>query len=277
MTEISFAGAFLGGVLSLFSPCSSLLLPAFFAYAFQSRRALVGRTLVFLLGLCTLLIPLGMGSALAANLLLGQRDRLVLAAGILLILFGVLELSGRRFGLLPQRLAAAGAQGGTSWAAVYTTGLISGFGGFCAGPLLGSVLTVAAGSGSPVLGAALLFAYGVGMVLPLFIMAALWDRYRLGEKGWLRGRELRLGPWRIHSVSLVTGLLFVGLGLFFIATGGTVRLEGVYEALGLTGLSFELEEWIGNLVGSVPDWLWLTALAVLAGVILRVRQNRRGG
>ena len=33
--------AFAGGVLSLLSPCSALLLPAFFAYAFPSRGQLV--------------------------------------------------------------------------------------------------------------------------------------------------------------------------------------------------------------------------------------------
>ncbi|WP_009945137.1 hypothetical protein [Saccharopolyspora erythraea] len=35
MTEIGLVGAFLGGLLSLLSPCSALLLPSFFAYAFN--------------------------------------------------------------------------------------------------------------------------------------------------------------------------------------------------------------------------------------------------
>ncbi len=34
MTQIGLLGAFLGGVLALLSPCSALLLPSFFAYAF---------------------------------------------------------------------------------------------------------------------------------------------------------------------------------------------------------------------------------------------------
>ena len=40
MVEASFLASFLGGLLSLLSPCSALLLPAFFAYAFQSRGEL---------------------------------------------------------------------------------------------------------------------------------------------------------------------------------------------------------------------------------------------
>ena len=58
MVEASFLASFLGGLLSLLSPCSALLLPAFFAYAFQSRGVLVGRTAVFYLGLCATLVPI---------------------------------------------------------------------------------------------------------------------------------------------------------------------------------------------------------------------------
>ena len=57
MVEVAYLAAFLGGVLSLLSPCSALLLPAFFAYAFQSRRRLLAKTVVFYVGLATTLVP----------------------------------------------------------------------------------------------------------------------------------------------------------------------------------------------------------------------------
>ena len=57
MVEVAYLAAFLGGVLSLLSPCSALLLPAFFAYAFQSRRRLSEKTVVFYVGLATTLVP----------------------------------------------------------------------------------------------------------------------------------------------------------------------------------------------------------------------------
>jgi len=47
MIEIGVLAAFAAGVLALLSPCSALLLPSFFAYAFATKRALVTRTLVF--------------------------------------------------------------------------------------------------------------------------------------------------------------------------------------------------------------------------------------
>ncbi|HSL37639.1 MAG TPA: cytochrome c biogenesis protein CcdA, partial [Arthrobacter sp.] len=57
--DIGYAGAFLGGVLTLLSPCSALLLPAFFAYAFSTKSRLVARTGLFYLGLLSTLVPLG--------------------------------------------------------------------------------------------------------------------------------------------------------------------------------------------------------------------------
>ena len=73
--------AFVGGVLSLLSPCSALLLPAFFAYAFPSRGQLLLRTVVFYLGLITLLVPIGLGIGALGSLFLERRAELSLIAG----------------------------------------------------------------------------------------------------------------------------------------------------------------------------------------------------
>src|ERR671916_3364383 len=95
--EVSYPAAFLGGVLSLLSPCSALLLPAFFAYAFQSRGKLLAKTTVFYLGLATTLVPLGMGISAVSRLVYGQRGTLILISGIVIIFLGLLQLLGRGF------------------------------------------------------------------------------------------------------------------------------------------------------------------------------------
>ncbi|MDQ3659383.1 MAG: cytochrome c biogenesis protein CcdA, partial [Actinomycetota bacterium] len=101
MVEISLLAAFFGGLLSLLSPCSALLLPAFFAYAFDSRGDLIKRTGVFYLGLATTLVPLGMGISAVSGLFYGQRRTLILASGLLLIAFGILQIAGRGFSIGP--------------------------------------------------------------------------------------------------------------------------------------------------------------------------------
>ena len=167
MLEVSYLAAFLGGVLSLLSPCSALLLPAFFAYAFQSRRDLLAKTTVFYLGLAATLVPLGMGISAVTGLVYGQRSTLITVSGAIIILLGVLQLFGRGFGFGPlTRLS--GKVRGESTGATFALGAVYGFAGFCSGPILGAVLTVAAASGQTFRGATLLAIYALGMAVPSF-------------------------------------------------------------------------------------------------------------
>jgi cytochrome c biogenesis protein CcdA len=275
MLEVSFAVAFLGGVLSLLAPCSALLLPAFFAYAFTSRTQLLGRTLLFLAGLCTVFIPLGLGASLVAALLLDYRSTTILVAGILLVGFGVLELVGGGFSVLPARLAGR-VRLGQSAASVYATGLVYGLAGFCAGPSLGAVLTVAGSSANPALGAALLFTYALGAAAPVFVIAWLWDRYDLGHSGWLQGRILRLGPLAVHSTNAMAGTLFILLGVSFIVFQGGSVLSVVYADLGFDTLELTAQEWITDHLGRLPDAVWAVPALLLVGLGVLWRYRRRG-
>ena len=265
MIEVSFAAAFFGGILALLSPCSALLLPAFFAYAFQNRTELIARTFLFYLGLATIFVPLGMGAALATSLFLDNRDTMIIVAGVLLIGFGVLELSGRSLAL---PFANSGMAETKNLFGTYTLGLVYGFGGFCSGPILGSVLTVAAAGDNALRGGGLLAIYALGTVLPLFIIASLWDTTGIGKAKWLRGWGIEIGPYAIHSTNLIAGTIFLLLGLSFIFLDGTNALASVYTDLGFTELSFQADERIKDLTSWVPDGVFIAAvlLALAAGV-----------
>ena len=260
MVEASFLAAFFGGVLSLLSPCSALLLPAFFAYAFQGGE-LVKRTGLFYLGLAATLVPLGMGISAVSTLFYGYRNVLIPAAGAMIIAFGVLQILGRGFTVGPLARMQGKVQGDTV-GATFALGAVYGFAGFCSGPILGAVLTVAAASGQVLQGAGLLATYAAGMAAPLFLMALLWDRFDLGHRRWLRGREVSLGPVRAHTTSLISGLMFILLGAVFIVYQGTSAFEGFYDANGATDLAFAAQQWAGNLADSVP--MVLTALIVVS-------------
>ena len=271
LPEASYLAAFLGGLFSLLSPCSALLLPAFFAYAFESRRELVRKTVVFYLGLCLTLVPLGMGISAVSRLFYGQRNTLILVAGVLLILLGIWQLMGRGFSLGPfERLR--GRIKGDSVGATFALGAVYGFAGFCSGPILGAVLTVAAASGETLRGAGLLATYALGMAAPLFLLASLWDRLDLGGRRWLRGRELSLGRFRVHTTNLVSGVMFVGLGVLFIAYEGTTALTSFYASRGAEDLALTAERWAGSVARAVPDALVLAILAALAVSFLAYRR-----
>ena len=273
MVEVGFLASFLGGLLSLLSPCSALLLPAFFAYAFQSRYELAWRTAIFYLGLTVTLVPLGMGLAAVSRLVYGHRTALILVSGLVIVLLGVLQITGRGFSFVPARFGAV--RDGTV-VSTFVLGAVYGFAGFCSGPILGAVLTVAASSGSPLYGAGLLAAYAAGMAVPLFAMAVLWDRFDLGGRRWLRGRELALpGGVRVHSTNLVSGVMFIALGTLFVAFQGTSALEGFYADRGATDLAFTVERWVTALAESVPLTLMLAVLAVLVASLVLYKLARR--
>jgi len=262
VVEVSLLAAFFGGLLSLLSPCSALLLPAFFAYAFGSRGELVKRTGVFYLGLATTLVPLGMGISAVSGIFYGQRRTLILISGFLLIAFGILQIAGRGFSVGPlERMR--GRIRGDSAISVYALGAVYGFAGFCSGPILGAVLTVAAASGSALRGAALLAVYAAGMAAPLFLMALLWQRFDLGHRLWLRGREVSMGGLRFHTTNLLSGLMFVLLGGLFIIYDGTSALAGFYERSGAGDLALAAERWSSEFSRNIPIWTVLVALAAV--------------
>src|ERR671913_919342 len=260
MVEASFLATFLGGLLSLLSPCSALLLPAFFAYAFQSRGVLVGRTVVFYLGLCATLVPLGMGITAVSSLLYGHRSTLITVSGLVIIALGVIQVFGGGFAFGPVERLRGGIKG-DSLVATFFLGAVYGFAGFCSGPILGAVLPVAASSGSVLRGAGLLATYAAGMAAPLFLMALLWERLDLGHRRWLRGREVALGRLRFHSTNLISGLMFVAIGVLFIVFEGTSGLEGLYAAGGATELAFSAQRWVGAVSENIS-----AALAVIGAI-----------
>ncbi len=56
------------------------------------------------------------------------------------------------------------------------------------------------------------------------VCTAQWQRFDLGHRQWLRGREYRIGRLRLHTTSTMSGLLFVAVGLVFLLFDGTAGL-----------------------------------------------------
>ncbi|MEX1171658.1 MAG: cytochrome c biogenesis CcdA family protein [Chloroflexota bacterium] len=271
--------AFAGGVLSLLSPCSALLLPAFFAYAFPSRGRLVLRTSVFYLGLLTLFIPLGLGLGAIGSLFLERRAELSTIAGLLLIAIGSFQLVVGGFELPGAGRISGGRFGasGESLAATYALGLVYGIGGFCSGPLLGGVLTIAGASGGALDGALLLAIFAAGMAAPLLILALLWERIGSAGRGRLRGREIQIGPWTRHTSVVISSAMFIVLGVAFIVFQGGNALGGIYAALGASDLALAIETTVRRLATDTPLVLAAIVATPVALVLVLLLWSRRSG
>ncbi len=272
--EVGYLVALVGGVLALLSPCAALLLPAFFAYAFSSPGKLLARTGIFYLGLLTTLIPLGVGIAGLGTLLSQHRSALITGAGWVIVAMGVAAVLGSGFDIsrLFRRKSSSSGPKKQSVVTTYVLGMVSGVAGVCTGPILGAVLTVAAFSPSPVDGGILLAIYGLGMTIPLVILALAWEKIGTERINKLRGRHFQVGPLQLHSVSLITGLVLLALGVGFILTRGFESLEVVSAQTG-AGLQNAVFDWFG----SIPDVVVIIALAALAlgGWFLWQRKRNR--
>lgn len=272
--EVGLVAAFLGGALALLSPCGALLLPAFFATTVGSHGRRAVHAAVFFVGLSLTLVPLGLGAAALGSLMTEHRGVLIAVAGWVIVTFGLLTALGIGFDLqrvLPGAGAASRAAGRRSGLPrSLLMGTVSGVAGFCAGPILGAVLTMAAAS-SPVVAGVTLAVYGAGMVVPMLGLALAWERMGTRGRAVVRGREVRLGPVTTHTTSLVSGVLLLVVGVVFLRTNGMAALPELIPAAVLS----DLQQGLIAVGAAVPDVLAIGALALVAlAVWVGVRRSR---
>ena len=109
------------------------------------------------------------------------------------------------------------------------------------------------------------------MVVPLLLLAAVWNR--LGDRGkhLLRGREFTLLGRRLHTTTFVTGLVIIALGVLFWVTNGLVTLPSLVPTSALA-------RWQAGSAGlndPVVQIAVILALGLLALVLWWLRDRRR--
>lgn len=266
--DIGYAGALLGGILTLLSPCSALLLPAFFAYAFTTKTRLVARTGLFYLGLLTTLVPLGVFAGVLGSLLTQHRPVLVAVSAALVILLGAAQIAAVR---LPSGLTPA-AGTGSSRLSVFALGTVYGVAGVCTGPILGSILTVAAVGSNAIYGGALLAVFALGMAVPLFVLALLWDRLGISGRRWLRPRPLTIGTWSNSWLMIISGLISVGIGVLLLVSDGTAGLGGVLTVQD----QFRAESAATQAAAGIPDLVVAGVAALILAIGVALYYTSRG-
>jgi cytochrome c-type biogenesis protein len=214
--------AFLSGVLSFLSPCSLPILPAYFAYSFQSnRKNVVLMTIAFFMGLATTMTVIGASVSAIGNVLVRNLSTITVIGGLLIIVFGVLSIFGKGFsGVQFQDRPAKTVLGSYVYGATFAIGWTA-----CIGPILGAILTLLATQGPSVMqGAFLSFIYALGLGLPLILVSTFFSKLGNGSRFWrfIRGRgiEIKLGDsiLMLHSTGVISGLLLIAIGLL-LATG----------------------------------------------------------
>lgn len=217
-----YAGVALAGLVSFLSPCVLPLVPPYLGYlggttidqlaegGIENRvwRRVVVASLFFVLGFTTVFVGLGAGASMFGQLIQTWKAELSMAAGLLIILFGLHFLGILRIPLLYSEARYHGEMPSASYLGAYLIGLAFAFGWTpCVGPILATVLAVAANEASLTTGVSLLLAYSLGLGIP-FILAAVAIRPFMSFMGRFK-RHLGTMEKVMGVILVITGILFL--------------------------------------------------------------------
>ena len=212
--------AFLAGLVSCVSPCVWPLLPGYVSFVSGDRiternRTPIAPILLFIAGFSIVFVLLGAFASTFVQVFrgtLGQRigGAIVIAFGVLTIGYalqrGSMSLYAERRPFLARiRPGTVGAVPlGMAFAAGWTP---------CIGPVLGSILAIAA-TGSTARAVALLAAYSAGLGVP-FLLVGLGVTRAMGAFDWVKRHY--------STIAIVSGTLMIAVGVLLF-TGEFTRL-----------------------------------------------------
>lgn len=230
-----FLSVFLAGILSFFSPCILPLLPVYTGVLLDDKdgaQASSGkfsisvtsllRTLAFIAGISFIFILLGYGAGFLGDLLYASWFQYL--TGAIIILLGLHQMEILRFkGLYKEKRLQLQGQGknANGYSQAFLLGLTFSFAWTpCVGPVLGSVLALAASGGSGAWqGAGLMLVYTLGLALP-FLLLALASSYVLKH-------FRKLHPY-LGTLKKVGGFLIILMGIL-VLFGNASILSQLFE------------------------------------------------
>lgn len=215
----AMAVALVAGLLSFLSPCVLPIVPPYLAYmggvsvtemaeARDARRRALLSAAFFVLGLSTVFLLLGAAASSLGRALLQWQGWFVTIAGVMIMVFGAHFLGVIRIPFLAREARLdAGDRGGSALGA-YLLGLAFAFGWTpCLGPILGTILGLAATEADVGRGTALLATYALGLGIPFLLVAAFFPSLKGVMAAMRRHME------RIERIS---GLLLWTVGLLML-------------------------------------------------------------
>ena len=266
----SLIAAFFGGILALFAPCCIVsLLPAYIGSAIgRDKLGLPATTGLFAVGISIVMLPIVLGIGLLGQFLSTYHAEVSFFVGLFLIGLAALILSGRTMELPIPTLDIR--VKGNGPVAVLLLGISSGLASACCAPVFAGVVAITALGGSIAGSLLLALAYVFGMVFPLMAIALAWESLSL-ETRWravLRIPRVALFGRRVGWTELLSGAIFGLMGTLAIglALSGQQTITPPWLAF-WDSATRDFAASMTATVGSMPWFMQLTVLVVIAGVV----------
>jgi len=223
--------AFLAGLISFLSPCVLPLIPGYISYISgtsleklieKKNNLVVVKTIFFTLGFSFVFITLGSTASFLGKFFLNNSNILGIVAGITIIFFSLHLIGIINFKFMNKDIRIFTNQYSYNLAFPLLVGAAFGFGWTpCIGPILGSILTLAAIEENFSKSILLLSFYSLGLAIPFIISGILIDKFLFFSKNFRK---------------YTSAITKVG-GIILLLTGVAV-LTGQLQVLGFVILEY---------------------------------------
>ena len=221
--------AFLAGLISFLSPCVLPLIPGYISYISgtsfdkikqKKRNLVIIKTIFFSLGFSLVFIALGSTASLIGNFFLINSSLLRIIAGIIIIFFALQLIGIFNFNFINKDIRIFTKNYSNNMTFPLIVGAAFGFGWTpCIGPILGSILALAALEENVGKGTLLLSFYSLGLAIPFIISGVLIDKFLLFSKGFKKYLSIitKVGGaiLLLTGIAILTGQLQI-LGFFIL-------------------------------------------------------------
>ena len=220
--------AFSAGFISFLSPCVLPLIPGYISYIsgqaldeiIKDNKSVLLKTIFFSIGFSIVFISFGITASFIGKLLISYSNQLRIIAGIIIILFSLQFIGLINLKILNSETRFFTKNYNDNLIFPIIVGAAFGFGWTpCIGPVLGSILALAAIEENISKGILLLSFYSLGLAIPFIISGILIDKFLLFSKSF-RGYISKITKaggiiLLLTGIAILTGQLQV-LGFFIL-------------------------------------------------------------
>ena len=227
--------AFGAGFISFLSPCVLPLIPGYISYIsgeslgdiVEKQKKVILKTVLFSLGFSLVFISFGATASLIGNILLENSNTLRIIAGIIIIIFSLQLIGILNLNFLNREKRFQTKNYSNNLFFPVLVGAAFGFGWTpCIGPVLGSILTLAAVESSIGKGIILLSFYSLGLAIPFILSGYGISKFLAFSKNFRKN---------IKIVSITGGVILLITGILILTNKLQALGYFILEALPILG------------------------------------------